>query len=71
MLDPRASLTLRAICNPLNIAQVEKAVGEEVDRLVREGVGAEELARAKAGYLEQQRVRRTSDAGLAGILSKV
>jgi zinc protease len=70
-LDSRASLTVTAICNPLNITKVAQAIHEEVERLAREGVTAEELARARAGYLEQQRVRRTKDAALAGILSNL
>jgi zinc protease len=67
--DSRASLTINAICNPQNIGRVEQAIREEFLRLLRDGVTSEELARAKQGYLEAQKVRRTTDGALAGLLS--
>ncbi len=68
-LDPRASLTINAICNPQNITKVNVAIAEELDKLIAEGATAEELARAKQGYLQQQQVARTSDAMLASTLA--
>ena len=67
--DTRASLTINAICNPQNIGRVEKAIQEEFARLLRDGVTADELERAKQGFLEAQKVRRTTDGALAGLLS--
>jgi zinc protease len=67
--DTRASLTINAICNPQNIDRVEKAIHEEFVRLLRDGVTADELERAKQGFLEAQKVRRTTDGALAGLLS--
>ena len=67
--DQRASLTISAIANPQNIQKVVKAVQEELERLLREGVTAEELARAKEGYLQSQKVARTTDGAVAGMLS--
>jgi len=67
--DQRASLTISAICNPQNIGRLEKAVQEELDRLLREGVTAEELDQAKEGYLRTQKVARSSETTLAGLLS--
>jgi zinc protease len=67
--DTRASLTINAICNPQNIDRVEKAIREEFVRLLRDGVTADELERAKQGFLEAQKVRRTTDGALAGLLS--
>ena len=61
-LDERASLTINAICNPANIEKVNKAIAEELAKLLADGVTPEELARAKQGYLQQQQVARTSDA---------
>jgi zinc protease len=69
--DRRASLTINAICNPQNINRVEKAIREEFVRLRRDGVTADELARAKQGFLEAQRVRRTTDGVLAALLSEL
>jgi zinc protease len=70
-LDPHATFTVTAISNPQNIAKVAQAVREEIERLRRDGVSDTELARAKAGYLEQRKVMRTSDAALVGMLNSL
>ncbi|MES2792038.1 MAG: pitrilysin family protein [Planctomycetota bacterium] len=64
-LDPRASLSVMAICNPDNIGKVETAVREEIELLLKKGPSAEELTKAKAGYLQRAEVSRTDDATLA------
>jgi zinc protease len=69
--DQRASLTINAISNPQNINRVEHAIREEFVRLRREGVTADELERAKQGFLEAQKVRRTTDGALTGWLSEL
>jgi len=69
--DTRASLTINAICNPQNIDRVEKAIHEEFAHLLSDGVTADELERAKQGFLEAQKVRRTTDGALAGLLSEL
>lgn len=69
--DERATLTITAICNPQNIGRVEKAAREELDRLLSDGVTANELAQAKTGYLEARKVGRASDPALAGILTSL
>jgi len=68
-LDERASITLRAICNPDNIDKVDAAIREELARLLADGVTPEELDRAKAGYLQAQQVARTHDGSLTALLS--
>ena len=67
--DPRATISTNAICNPQNIAKVEKAIAEELARLLRDGVTADELEEAKQGWLQSQQVSRTSDTALAGTLA--
>lgn len=67
--DKRASLTITAICNPQNIGRVQKAAQEELDRLLRDGVATDELDQARQGYLQAQKVGRSSDTALAGILT--
>jgi zinc protease len=67
--DRRATLTINAICNPQNIDRVVQAIHEEFVRLLSEGITAEELARAKQGFLEAQKVRRTTDGALVGLLA--
>jgi zinc protease len=68
-LDPRASITIFAICNPKNMPQVEKAVSEELEKLLKDGVTGDELKQAKQGYLQEQQVNRTNDASLARSLT--
>ena len=68
-LDKRASWQIQAITNPLNIGKVETAIREEVEKLLKDGVTAEEVTRAKSGYLQQQQVVRASDERLAGLLA--
>jgi len=69
--DQRAGLTITAICNPQNIRRVEKAVQEELERLLRDGVTKEELDQGRQGYLQAQKVGRSSDSALLGILANL
>jgi zinc protease len=68
-LDKRTNLHFFAICNPQNIDRVQSAIKEEIQRLARDGVTAEELAEAKQGYLRSQKVRRSNDGQLASLLN--
>jgi zinc protease len=68
-IDRRASFVISAICNPDNIKKLETTIREELDRLLKGGVTADELERAKHGYLEEQQVSRTSDGALASVLA--
>ncbi len=67
-LDRVARFLMMAICNPANLAKVETGATEELERWVKGGVTAEELERAKTGYLLQQQVSRSNDATLAAML---
>lgn len=67
--DDRTSLLIFAISNPTNTPKVEKAVREELERFVKDGVTEEELAAAKKGYLQNQVVSRSDDGNLASILA--
>ncbi len=69
-LDPRARLTVAAIANPENMPKVVAAIAEEIVRLQKDGVDAEELERARSGYLQQQTVQRTNDRQLARLLAE-
>jgi zinc protease len=68
-LDKRATMRFYAICNPQNIDRVKTAIGEEIERMLREGVIADELEKAKQGYLQSMKVRRTTDRALASLLT--
>ena len=69
-LDPRADLTVNAIYNPANVAKVVSDVDEELERLLRDGVGNAELDAAKNGYLQQQQNQRTNDMAITGVLAE-
>src|SRR5262249_29778437 len=64
------SLSIFAICNPQNIDKVDKAITEELDKVLKDGVTSAELGEAKKAYLEQRKVRRSTDAALAGQLAQ-
>lgn len=68
--DKAARFLIAAICNPANMDKVDRAVTEELDKLMREGVGEAELAEAKKGYLEETRVQRANDSTLAAVLAE-
>jgi len=57
-----------AIYAPENAAKVEAAFREEVERAVREGLTADELDKARLGWLQNQTVSRSNDRALAGDL---
>jgi len=67
--DQRASLNISAIVNPQNVAKLKKCVQDELARLLRDGVTADELDKARQGYLQSMKVGRSSDSALAGKLS--
>ena len=69
--DKRATFGITAICNPNNIARVNKAAREELETLLRDGVTQTELDEARKGYLQALKVGRSSDPALAGLLSNL
>lgn len=54
-----------AIYNPENSDKLDKAYKEEINKLLKEGVTADELKAAKGGYLQSQEVQRSDDNYLA------
>jgi zinc protease len=68
-LDKAGTFMMYAICNPANVEKVDKAIAEELDKLLKDGVAAAELAEAKKAYLEQLKVQRSSDRALASALA--
>ncbi len=67
-IDKRTTFGMYAIANPENMPKVETAIREEVARLLKEGITESELAAAKQGYLEKEKVDRSEDSQLAAIL---
>ena len=68
-LDKRAEFGVYAISNPANMKKVIKAIGEELQLLVDNGVEETELEEAKRGYLQRQSLSRNSDRGLISVLA--
>lgn len=68
-LDHAGRFGVRAQYAPQNLPRVQRAVTEELERFVRDGITAEELAEAVSGLLQQGMVSRSSDAALAGALA--
>jgi zinc protease len=69
-VEDRSLFYVYAICNPTNMSKVEKAIREELDLMLKEGVTEEELDAAKQGFLQSEQVDRTEDDKLAGIIEE-
>jgi zinc protease len=64
--DRAGNWTARAIAAPQNIAKVESAFKDELARMLKDGIGSEELAKAKSGIAQQFAQGRAQDQNLAG-----
>lgn len=69
-LDKSASFNASMIYNPQNVARLETAFREEIERAAREGFTSEELEAARSGWLKAREVSRASDGSLAGTLAE-
>jgi zinc protease len=67
--DDAATFRVSAIFAPQNRARVERAVREEIERVVRDGFTAAEIAAGRRALLEARRLARTQDRALAGRMS--
>ena len=67
--DDAGSLTIQAIAAPENMAKVEALVREELAKLVKDGITAEELKDAVAGTLTEREQGRAEDGSVAGMLT--
>ncbi len=70
-LDDRTSFMMYAITNPMNMAKVEAAMSEELDKALKDGLTSGEVEAAKTGYLEQQKIEWNTDDSLAARLSEL
>ena len=66
--DPVAELILYAIHAPQNLARLQSALREETERLVRDGISAQELTDAKKSMLEEAKISLAQDGALSGTL---
>ncbi len=67
--DKSARFLIFAITNPINIGKVDKIIKEEVDKFLKDGLSLEELEGGKRAFVEQMKVQRSSDAGVASQLA--
>src|SRR5580658_1975834 len=67
-LDAVGSFSVYAICAPQNIGKVETDVHEELERALKSGFSAKEVADAKSGILQSRIVGRSTDRALANAL---
>ena len=67
--DQRANFTISAIVAPQNLPKLQECALEEVNKLLKDGVTADELDKAREGYLQAMKVGRSSDPALAGRLN--
>jgi zinc protease len=58
-----------AIANPANVAKVEAAIKQELEKFLKEGPGAEELREGTKAYLENLKANWSDDATLARYLA--
>lgn len=63
------SFRIQAIAAPQNVAKVEAAFKEELEKAIKDGFTAEEVSAAKSGWLQSQIVNRSGDAPLAATLA--
>ncbi|MFO1063855.1 MAG: pitrilysin family protein [Pirellulales bacterium] len=68
-IDKRTTLTISAITNPINRDRLAAIILEELEKLQKEGITAEELESAQQGYLQNEQLSRTEDSALAQIIS--
>jgi zinc protease len=63
------SFRVYAIAAPQNVAKVEAACKEELERALKDGFTDAEIAAAKSGWEQSRRVDRSEDNSLAGTLA--
>jgi len=66
--DRASRFIVYAIYAPENAQRVEAAIREEIDRAFRDGLTADEVEKARQGWLQNQQVARANDGGLASDL---
>jgi zinc protease len=68
-LDSVGSFTANAIYAPENVLRLETAFGEEIGRILSEGITAEELEAARSAWLQQRVQMRANDGFVASMFA--
>ncbi|MCE3261731.1 MAG: insulinase family protein [Pseudoduganella sp.] len=69
-LDDAGGFTIEAIAAPQNMVKLEAAIRQELERAVKQGFTAAEVAGAKSGLMQQRLQNRSKDDVLAGAWSR-
>jgi zinc protease len=64
-INRAARFSIQAISAPQNLNKVDQAVRQELARVIKDGLTAEELARAKSGILQENQNSRAQDGALS------
>jgi zinc protease len=67
--DDAGAFYASAIAAPQNMPKVEADFQDEISRILKDGVTADELEKAKKTWLDQRSLQRADESSLAGILS--
>lgn len=67
-LDSSGAFMTYAIYAPQNVRRLQTAFREELDRVLRDGFTATEVAQAREGWLQSRQVTRAQDQALAATL---
>jgi zinc protease len=67
-LDKAGLFIMFAITNPNNIEKVDKAIADELDKMIKRGVTEKELADGKKAYFQQFKVQCADDRMLTFLL---
>ena len=67
--EKNGAFLVNAIAAPQNVAKVEAAMKEELEKALKDGFTAEEVAAAKSGWLQSRNVGRATDGPLASSLA--
>lgn len=68
-IDPVASFSTYAIYAPENLARLEQAFQEEINKVITDGFTADEVKAAQSGWLQSRTVSRAQDGGLSSTLA--
>jgi zinc protease len=68
-LDSVGSFQANAIYAPENVLRLESAFGEEMGRILKDGITQEELDAARSAWLQQRQQMRANDAQIAAMFS--
>jgi zinc protease len=67
-MDKNGTFLFSAICAPQNASKVEKVYQDELGHVLQDGFTTEELAAAKAGFLQSRQMRFADDGSIASSL---